>query len=224
MWRRCLCRARKGRRRSRGGGPSDLKTFIGARADARALSSLDWRRRTRRPVHMGQCCSQPDNITAADSVSNDVPIAGNNQFRITLYAVRHGEAVHNVKEKEAKMTAEASLRASTENPSPEAIKEAIEQERQKVLQDPSLHDAALSPNGKSGACDASAEIAELIRGGLPAPTLVLASPLKRALQTASLSSFRTTRMCARAGGAAREAHWAAMRRALLCQIDGQRFQ
>ena len=82
---------------------------------------------------MGQCCSQPDTITAADSVSNDVSIAGNNQFRITLYAVRHGEAVHNVKEKEAKMTAEASLRASTENPSPEAIKEAIEQERQKVL-------------------------------------------------------------------------------------------
>mgnify|MGYP001400674507 FL=1 len=54
------------------------------------------------------------------------------------------------------------------------------------MQDPSLHDAALSPAGKSGACDASAEIAELIRGGLPAPTLVLASPLKRALQTASL--------------------------------------
>ena len=102
-------------------------------------------------------------ITAADSVSNDVSIAGNDQFRITLYAVRHGEAVHNVKEKEAKITAEASLRASQDNPSPEAIKEAIEQERQKVLQDPSLHDAALSPAGKSGACDASAEIADALK-------------------------------------------------------------
>ena len=66
-------------------------------------------------VHMGQCCSQPDHITAADSASNDVSIAGDDQFRITLYAVRHGEAVHNVKEKEAKITAEASLRASQDN-------------------------------------------------------------------------------------------------------------
>ena len=87
---------------------------------------------------------------------------------ITLYAVRHGEAFHNIREKEAKHKAEAKLRESDrEGTSPQEVHAAQEAARQEALTDPCLRDAPLSDAGKQGALSARDTIASLVQGGLP---------------------------------------------------------
>ena len=105
---------------------------------------------------------------------------------VTLYAVRHGEAIHNIREKEAKNEAEAAILAENSRCSKEEVTEAKEASRQVALHDPGLHDAPLSDAGKAGALEVREIIQTLITSGLPKPTLVLTSPLQRALQTTAL--------------------------------------
>lgn len=102
----------------------------------------------------------------------------------TLYLVRHGEARHNVLEKEAKEKAEKE--AEAEGLSPEETQERIKKAQAAVLEDPSLLDAPLSEAGKQEAEEARRSMQELQAKGFPAPEEVLVSPLQRALQTANL--------------------------------------
>lgn len=107
---------------------------------------------------------------------------------VLLYAVRHGEATHNVREKEAKAEAEERCMLEAEgSPSNKVLDAAKEAARVAALQDPELHDAPLSDAGKTGALEARRALdATIASSGLLVPTLVLVSPLQRALQTAAL--------------------------------------
>ena len=105
---------------------------------------------------------------------------------VTLYAVRHGEAIHNIREKQAKNECEAAILAENSRCSKEEVSEAKEAFRQVALHDPNLHDAPLSDAGKAGALEVREIIQMLVTSGLPKPTLVLTSPLQRALQTTAL--------------------------------------
>ena len=106
---------------------------------------------------------------------------------IVLYAVRHGEALHNICERQAKEQAEMEISRNKGSlsriGSGSALKEAA---RQAALADPSLHDAPLSDAGKAGAVKARTTLTGLFAEGMAAPTLVLSSPLQRALQTTAL--------------------------------------
>jgi hypothetical protein len=63
----------------------------------------------------------------------------------------------------------------------------VEEARQSVLNDPSLFDAPLSGQGKDEARKARAYISNFTGETLPAPNLILVSPLQRTLQTAALA-------------------------------------
>eukprot|EP00445_Apocalathium_hangoei_P035908 CAMPEP_0203954616 /NCGR_PEP_ID=MMETSP0359-20131031/87555_1 /ASSEMBLY_ACC=CAM_ASM_000338 /TAXON_ID=268821 /ORGANISM="Scrippsiella Hangoei, Strain SHTV-5" /LENGTH=1145 /DNA_ID=CAMNT_0050888149 /DNA_START=48 /DNA_END=3483 /DNA_ORIENTATION=+ len=102
----------------------------------------------------------------------------------TLFLVRHGEAVHNILEREAKKR--ASVAAKQQGLSPAFCKEEAERVRKQVLQDEALHDAALSLDGKVMALNAQAQINQLLSKGFAKPTCILVSPLERTLQTAAL--------------------------------------
>lgn len=107
--------------------------------------------------------------------------------KLLLFAVRHGEAIHNVRESEASKSAEKdALERGLRDGSKELI-DAKEEARNEALSDPLLHDAPLSDAGRQGAADArEAILAFCMERDVPQPTLVLTSPLQRALQTAAL--------------------------------------
>lgn len=99
--------------------------------------------------------------------------------RQVVYFVRHAEAEHNIKEREAVQDAIAN-----------GVTEKSEQEkaRRAVLNDENLTDAPLSNNGISQVKKASSNLSLLNKTGFeqyPAPKLVLVSPLRRALMTAT---------------------------------------
>ncbi|CAE7222345.1 PEPKR2 [Symbiodinium pilosum] len=104
----------------------------------------------------------------------------------TLYLVRHGEAVHNIKERQAQQTAKQQAMSDGLTPSSGEFQARVETARKQVLQDETLHDAALSPSGKMQALDALAEIKRLTMQGYPQPTAIYVSPLQRTLQTAAI--------------------------------------
>lgn len=94
-----------------------------------------------------------------------------------VYFVRHAEAKHNIKEREAVQAAIAR-----------GVFEKSEQEkaRRAVLQDESLRDAPLSSNGTRQvrrACNYLGILNAFSR--YPVPEVVLVSPLRRALMTAT---------------------------------------
>ena len=105
----------------------------------------------------------------------------------TLYLIRHGEATHNIKEKEAKAAAAAAAESrGVDRTSPECL-QAMEEARKTVLEDDSLLDAPLSADGKACGEETKAQLEALVSElRLPAPTSVLVSPLQRTLQTAAL--------------------------------------
>jgi len=109
-----------------------------------------------------------------------------NTTTCTLYLIRHGEAEHNVKEEQAKAAASKRLSAAGFDLKEPEAQAAIEKARRSVLADNSLYDPPLSQNGKEMTAEPRATIERLIGGGLPAPTVVLVSPLQRTLQTAAL--------------------------------------
>mmetsp|Transcript_83050 Transcript_83050/g.230645 ORF Transcript_83050/g.230645 Transcript_83050/m.230645 type:complete len:351 (-) Transcript_83050:93-1145(-) len=105
----------------------------------------------------------------------------------TLFLVRHGEAVHNVLEKEAQKRAAVEAEALGHQKGSDAYKAMLEMARKAVLHDAKQVDPQLSDAGKSQALATRGEFERLTSGPLqlPEPTGVLVSPLKRTLQTAA---------------------------------------
>jgi broad specificity phosphatase PhoE len=114
----------------------------------------------------------------ANKTSND----GTTSY--TIYLVRHGEALHNVKEKLAMESAKKA--AIEEGLDPEQVKRRVEEARVSILEDETLFDSPLSQKGKEEAASARQAIHDLEASGLPVPTYVLVSPLQRAMQTANI--------------------------------------
>ena len=99
--------------------------------------------------------------------------------------IRHGEALHNVREAEAQQKAQEVAKAS--GLSLEDTAERIEDARQAVLHDVSLFDAPLTDKGKIQAREAGERLKKLVEDGtIPAPTEAMVSPLSRCLETASI--------------------------------------
>jgi len=102
----------------------------------------------------------------------------------TLYLIRHGEACHNIMEKQA---ADRAMRDSAKQGLDDSeTKQRMEEARKSVLDDPSLFDAPLSARGKDEARKAHDQLLEL-QQKFPRPSLVFVSPLQRTLQTANLA-------------------------------------
>jgi broad specificity phosphatase PhoE len=95
-----------------------------------------------------------------------------------IYFVRHAEATHNIKEREA--IQQAIINGIVEY-------DLQQQARQAILHDESLRDAPLSTNGESQVKTAGTKL-QVLNGyaRYPHPKLVLVSPLRRALMTASV--------------------------------------
>jgi broad specificity phosphatase PhoE len=97
-----------------------------------------------------------------------------------VYLVRHAEATHNIKEREA---VQAALQRGIQD---------TDQARRAVLQDESLLDAPLSADGRSQVRRASERLNLLDRTKYPPPQIVLVSPLRRVLMTATELFFDAT--------------------------------
>ena len=105
----------------------------------------------------------------------------------TLYFIRHGEAKHNILEKAAIKKAKEDAVAEGFAEDAEETKQRMELARQEILNNESLLDAELSPDGMKEAEGARNDIERIIKDkALPPPTEVLVSPLQRALQTANI--------------------------------------
>mmetsp|Transcript_108769 Transcript_108769/g.216009 ORF Transcript_108769/g.216009 Transcript_108769/m.216009 type:complete len:369 (-) Transcript_108769:102-1208(-) len=106
-----------------------------------------------------------------------------------LYLIRHGEATHNVLEKEAQKKAAMEAEALGIERGSDAQKAMMEMARKAVLNDLNQTDPELSSLGKEQALRSNGEMFRLtstVNNALPKPTTVLVSPLQRTLQTAAL--------------------------------------
>jgi len=108
--------------------------------------------------------------------------------RKTLYLVRHGEAVHNILEKEAQKRAGAEAETLGHQKGSDAYKAMVEMARKAVLHDTTLVDPPLSHLGKTQALSLREKFQQLHSEPfqLPEPTQVFVSPLHRTLQTVAL--------------------------------------
>lgn len=98
------------------------------------------------------------------------------KHRKIVYLVRHAEAAHNVREREAQLEARRCGCTDLE----------IEEARKHALHDPAFLDACLSVDGLQQVRMAKTSFQELLaHTHYVAPEVVLVSPLTRALQTAS---------------------------------------
>jgi broad specificity phosphatase PhoE len=107
------------------------------------------------------------------------PLPNKTRRNQTIYFCRHAEATHNIKEREAVQAAIAQGVCE---------KEEQEKARRAVLDDVALTDAPLSEQGVHESRLRSSSLNILNKIGTtkyPAPTLVLVSPLRRALMTAT---------------------------------------
>lgn len=104
----------------------------------------------------------------------------------TLFLIRHGEAEHNVLEKEAQQKAAAEAMAEGIKEGSKAYKDRLEQARVEILRTEQYRDAELSTKGRDMALHAKSEVNTLVdKHGYPEPTGVLVSPLRRTLETAA---------------------------------------
>lgn len=101
-----------------------------------------------------------------------------------VFLVRHGEAVHNIAEQEAKRRVSDDAKES----GVPLLDEMLRQTRESVLKDAGLKDAGLSEAGKEQAKMAGAKVRALTAAsdGLKRPEVIFVSPLQRTLQTAAL--------------------------------------
>ena len=109
--------------------------------------------------------------------------------RRTLYLIRHGEALHNVKEREAQQAVLQEINQQGQQLllSTEEIQRRLEEARQAVLQDKTLFDAPLTQKGRQQAKQAGQTLARIVQQGIaPPPTEAMVSPLTRCLQTAKI--------------------------------------
>lgn len=105
--------------------------------------------------------------------------------RRTLYLIRHGEAEHNVLEKQAQD--QAKQEAETLGLSPDETWERMEEARKAVLLDAGLRDAALTDQGRQQAREAAARLEQIVaEGKAHPPTEAMCSPLSRCLETCQI--------------------------------------
>ena len=105
--------------------------------------------------------------------------------RRTLYLIRHGEAVHNVLEKDAQQKAKAE--AMKLGLSKEETWQMMEEARKAVLEDASLRDAPLTDHGREQARLAASTLEQLVaEGKAHPPTEAMCSPLTRCLDTCQI--------------------------------------
>lgn len=124
-------------------------------------------------------------IPSSRSFLDSSPRAHSKPRTCLVYLIRHGEASHNVLEKQAQRVAKE--RAEAEGLSPEQVHERMEESRMAVLTDEGLRDACLSEMGHNDALNARATLEGLLKErGWTMPTKVLVSPLTRTLQTADI--------------------------------------
>lgn len=101
----------------------------------------------------------------------------------TVYLIRHGEAIHNVVEKQAQNeAAQLCCKRGLSCDDNETL-QAMEEARKGVLRDPSFFDAAITELGRKEARSARIILTEYVKEGLPSPQEVLTSPLQRCLGT-----------------------------------------
>jgi len=116
-----------------------------------------------------------------------LPSVKPDEIRKTVFFVRHGQALHNIREEEAKARAAAEaheLGLCEGSPGLDAFVRAA---RDAALSDEALLDASLSDLGKAQLAETRAKIQGMTAAeGLPEPTAVLVSPLLRTLQSASI--------------------------------------
>mmetsp|Transcript_16253 Transcript_16253/g.37464 ORF Transcript_16253/g.37464 Transcript_16253/m.37464 type:complete len:1372 (+) Transcript_16253:131-4246(+) len=146
------------------------------------MSAVDWGHSPRvynRPERMGVRSSS---LSTSMMPHPEEGLAGSK----TLYLIRHGEALHNIEEKKSlRIAAKKAIEEHHLEPGSKGFREYVEQARSKVLANPQFFDAPLSQNGQQEAFRAKSHLEALHNRGLPAPTLVLTSPLLRTLQTAA---------------------------------------
>jgi len=106
--------------------------------------------------------------------------------RRTLYLVRHGEAIHNVLERQAQERAQQE--AQRLQLSAEETAARMEQARKAVLEDASLRDAPLTDLGREQARQCGQRLQELVQHQRVAhpPTEAMVSPLRRTLETCQI--------------------------------------
>mmetsp|Transcript_23086 Transcript_23086/g.33912 ORF Transcript_23086/g.33912 Transcript_23086/m.33912 type:complete len:550 (-) Transcript_23086:970-2619(-) len=107
------------------------------------------------------------------NASDDSP----RSFKKIIYFVRHAEAVHNVKEREA--VQEAIARGETDKSQQDEARRAV------LRGDESLRDAPLSEHGIHQVSTSFESLAALTSSKIPRPEVVLVSPLRRTLMTAT---------------------------------------
>ena len=110
------------------------------------------------------------------------------QREIIMFLVRHGEAAHNIKEREAKMRAkQMSVREGLSADDPVTL-ERMESARKSVLADETLRDAKLSDKGREEAKEAKEKLQMILseHPELPRPNYVVVSPLTRTLETCDI--------------------------------------
>lgn len=111
-----------------------------------------------------------------------------------VYLIRHGEASHNVIEKQAERLAKEQ--AEAEGLGPEEVKTRMEEARKAVLTDEGLRDACLSELGHQDALKARSTLEALLKKHCWCmPRKVLVSPLTRTLQTADIIFHQHDTIC-----------------------------
>jgi len=129
-------------------------------------------------------------VRATEAASGPREAATNQAISVKfLYLVRHGEAMHNVLEKEAQEKASREAEALGIQKGSETQKEMLETARKAVLRSINHADPELSSCGQQQAIESKAEMLRLtskLDTPLPEPSMVVVSPLQRALQTAAL--------------------------------------
>lgn len=104
-----------------------------------------------------------------------------------LYFIRHGEALHNILEKDAASAARENEISLGYAPDSDHVKQAMEEARKAILNSEGMEDPPLSELGMEEARRAKRELESLIdKCNLPPVQEVWVSPLQRALKTASI--------------------------------------
>jgi hypothetical protein len=105
----------------------------------------------------------------------------------TLYFIRHGEALHNILEKDAASAARENAISLGYAPDSDHVKQVMEEARKAILNSEGMEDPPLSELGMEEARRAKRELESLIdKCNLPQVQEVWVSPLQRALKTASI--------------------------------------
>jgi broad specificity phosphatase PhoE len=115
--------------------------------------------------------------------------SNNSEYReIILYLVRHGEAAHNIKEKEAKTRAKRMSVAEGFTEDHPVTLARMEHARKSVLNDETLRDAPLSGKGREEAQQAHEKLQQILseHPEFPSPSYVMVSPLTRTLETCDI--------------------------------------